>query len=126
MRGEVAIERLVKVGLVPIAVLLAAAPVLGAALILIDAQPGTMIVIPELAPDVRALRARVARLDNVERIEVFFKNREWIRTSEAETEPLEPVFVITSTEEIQPIVDGFREAKRFAPYWTQCGFYIYN
>lgn len=80
-------------------------------------------------PAIRALQARVAALENVERIEIFTSDRQWIRIPAAEATTGEPAFVITDPQEIRLIVDCFKQTgpynyPRWAPYWTQCGFYI--
>lgn len=80
-------------------------------------------------PTVLALHARVMTLEDVERIEVWTSNREWIRMPDAEATVGELAFTITDPEEIRLIVDCFKPAGPYtylswAPYWTQCGFYI--
>jgi len=80
-------------------------------------------------PAIRALQARVAALENVERIEIVTSNREWFDIPEGEAKAGEPAFVITDPEEIRLIVGSFKQTgpynyPRWAPYWTQCGFYI--
>ncbi len=88
-----------------------------------------VVIITRPDPAIRALHARVAALDNVERIEIFTSNRQWIRIPDAEVPAGERAFVITDPEEIRLIVDCFKQTgpytyPRWAPYWTQCGFYI--
>jgi len=76
-------------------------------------------------PDIRALKVYVDALGDIERIEVIYRpSREWIDEPRTRPEYEETVLIITDPTEIQQIVDGFRSASRFDPFWTQCGFYI--
>lgn len=120
------IRRLAKGLLIIAAALLGIILLIVVAMLVIDALPGSMIYIPELDSDVRRLRARIRRIEDVERIDVFFSRREWIdmKNPENKADDMKPVAVITEPHEIRQIVEGFRHAQRFAPYWTQCGFYI--
>jgi hypothetical protein len=76
-------------------------------------------------PSIRALKVYVDALPDVKRIEVIYRpSREWIDEPDSSPVYEETTLTITEPAEIQQIMNGFVDADRFAPYWTQCGFYI--
>ena len=84
---------------------------------------------PVPARDVReqsihALKAKVATLENVERIEIVRGKPDGRGMGKFDIRQRTEVLTITDPEEIQLIVDGFREASYRYPYWTRSGFYI--
>jgi hypothetical protein len=84
---------------------------------------------PVPARDVReqsihALKAKVATLENVEKIEIVRGTPGSGLRGDFYIKKRREVLTITDPEEIQLIVDGFREASYYVPYWTRCGFYI--
>jgi hypothetical protein len=76
-------------------------------------------------PSIRELKAYVNDLTDVQQIEVIYRpKRQWIKEPLRNPEYEEVVLTITDPDEIQQIMSGFKEAERFHPFWTQCGFYI--
>ena len=76
-------------------------------------------------PSIKALKAYVNDLTDIQQIEVSYSSTgEWISAPLREPEDEEIVQTITGPDEIQQIMNGFKEAKDFEPYWSQCGFYI--
>jgi len=76
-------------------------------------------------PSIGELKTYVQELPEIQRIEVIFRpDREWLHEPLRKPEYEETVLAITDPQEIRQIMEGFKEAQRFAPYWTQCGFYL--
>ncbi|MBN2007254.1 MAG: hypothetical protein JXA21_28140 [Anaerolineae bacterium] len=83
------------------------------------------VAVWSLEPRIRALKAYVDALPDVNRIDVIYRpSCEWLNEPDSSPEYEETTLTITDPAEIQQIMNGFVDADRFAPYWTQCGFYI--